>query len=428
MITNTKFSMIVISVVSIALLNCKSPVLFYDHHFLRKLGLENEETKLAGDAGRQQEYNLPNDVVDKIKQIIKAGGLRGFYTKEEMDYLLQYPSPAYFCRHKVDPIDIWTDVSRRTANLIGKGTFGKVYKGKYSPTTGPYSGKKLWVAVKYLLYIKDREIATLKEINFLRTMSISHHHLPFYQCYYEREEDRINKPDKRPQVILMTDLMKGDAEVLIRERAKRNIYFGQHNHNQFLLNMAKGIKDLHITGIIHRDIKPGNFFIDAKGNPIVGDLGIAEYIVTNGNKNLCGTPFYIAPEVLNGSGYGKPFDVYSLGITFAVLISAKDASMFVDFDLGKTTGVKKSVVYYHLIRNSKYLALIQAMTKPNPSERITIQKVIYELQHIQENKRSSMTPSQIDPPPTNLERQMRFLHSGVKLDDQESHEFNKMII
>jgi protein kinase A len=65
--------------------------------------------------------------------------------------------------------------------------------------------------------------------------------------------------------------------------------------------------------IIYRDLKPENILLDSRGHIKLTDFGFAKY-VPDVTWTLCGTPDYLAPEVINSKGYGRAVDWYSLGI------------------------------------------------------------------------------------------------------------------
>jgi serine/threonine protein kinase len=77
---------------------------------------------------------------------------------------------------------------------------------------------------------------------------------------------------------------------------------------------------LHGAGVIHRDIKPENILISLDADKDVKDIKIIDFgfakFITAGVllKETCGTPNYVAPEVLKGTGYNKKADIWSLGI------------------------------------------------------------------------------------------------------------------
>ena len=73
---------------------------------------------------------------------------------------------------------------------------------------------------------------------------------------------------------------------------------------------------LHHKKIIHRDIKPDNCMIDQKGYLKVIDFGISKYLKDKDLTNtFCGTPHYMAPEIISGKGYSYSADYWSFGVT-----------------------------------------------------------------------------------------------------------------
>lgn len=84
------------------------------------------------------------------------------------------------------------------------------------------------------------------------------------------------------------------------------------------------LKYLHSNRIIHRDLKLGNLFLNDKLEIKVGDFGLAAKLSFEGEKRktICGTPNYIAPEILEGkTGHSYEVDIWSLGvIIYAMLI------------------------------------------------------------------------------------------------------------
>jgi polo-like kinase 1 len=86
------------------------------------------------------------------------------------------------------------------------------------------------------------------------------------------------------------------------------------------------MKYLHSHRVIHRDLKLGNLFLNDKMEIKVGDFGLATKLEFDGERKrtICGTPNYIAPEVLEGKqGHSYEVDVWSLGVIMYTLIIGK---------------------------------------------------------------------------------------------------------
>ena len=86
--------------------------------------------------------------------------------------------------------------------------------------------------------------------------------------------------------------------------------------------MVLALEHLHKNDVIYRDLKPENVLIDADGYIKITDFGLSRINVneTNKAKTICGTPEYLAPEIIMKLGYGKSVDWWTLGsILFEML-------------------------------------------------------------------------------------------------------------
>jgi len=94
----------------------------------------------------------------------------------------------------------------------------------------------------------------------------------------------------------------------------------------YVNQICAAAKYLHSHRVIHRDLKLGNLFLNDKMEIKIGDFGLATKLEFDGERKrtICGTPNYIAPEVLEGKqGHSYEVDIWSLGVIIYTLIIGK---------------------------------------------------------------------------------------------------------
>src|SRR5947207_14775820 len=95
-----------------------------------------------------------------------------------------------------------------------------------------------------------------------------------------------------------------------------------------MVRLARTVQYAHEHNILHRDIKPGNVLVDAKGEPHLTDFGLARLVEAESTvtrtREVLGTPSYMAPEQAAGetAKLGKATDVYGLGAVLYQLLTA----------------------------------------------------------------------------------------------------------
>src|SRR5581483_1689675 len=98
---------------------------------------------------------------------------------------------------------------------------------------------------------------------------------------------------------------------------------------ELISKVAHGIEHAHARGILHRDLKPGNILLDARGEPMVSDFGLAKWLEHGSDLTrtltVFGTPGYIAPELTANapSDLTPAADIYSLGAILFELLSGR---------------------------------------------------------------------------------------------------------
>jgi myosin-1 len=113
----------------------------------------------------------------------------------------------------------------------------------------------------------------------------------------------------------------------LADAIKKRKYFTMPEIRRFMIQTCGAIKYLHQRNIVHRDLKTGNLFLDKNMNIKVGDFGLAALLLSQNDfgairrTTMCGTPNYLAPEVLEktGKGHDEKVDLWAIGIMMYTL-------------------------------------------------------------------------------------------------------------
>merc|ERR1712139_159617 len=119
-------------------------------------------------------------------------------------------------------------------------------------------------------------------------------------------------------VFIVMEVVSGGEMFTHLRRARK---FSDEQSKFYGLIVAEIFGHIHESNIIHRDLKPENILMEASGYAKLTDFGFAKVVEPGARTStLCGTPEYIAPEVLLNKGHGKPVDWWTLGILIYEMI------------------------------------------------------------------------------------------------------------
>jgi serum/glucocorticoid-regulated kinase 2 len=121
--------------------------------------------------------------------------------------------------------------------------------------------------------------------------------------------------------VVMDYLTGGELFFWIKKHRK----FTESRAKLYLAECCLAIKAMHDKNVIHRDLKPENILLDADGHLKIVDYGLAKGNITGageegGTKTFCGTPEYVAPELVENRGHGKAVDWWALGVILYELL------------------------------------------------------------------------------------------------------------
>jgi len=129
--------------------------------------------------------------------------------------------------------------------------------------------------------------------------------------------------EDQDNVYIMLELCQNQS---VNELLKRRKKLTEFEVQCYVIQIVDALKYLHANRIIHRDLKLGNMFLNEKMQIKLGDFGLAAKLEFDGEKKrtVCGTPNYIAPEILDGNiGHSYQVDVWSLGVIIYTLLIGK---------------------------------------------------------------------------------------------------------
>uniref|UniRef100_A0A8C8CLZ8 non-specific serine/threonine protein kinase n=1 Tax=Oncorhynchus tshawytscha TaxID=74940 RepID=A0A8C8CLZ8_ONCTS len=197
-----------------------------------------------------------------------------------------------------------TLVDRHTMNdfdylkLLGKGTFGKVILVK-EKASGTYYAMK--ILKKEVIIAKDEVAHTLTESRVLKN---TRHPFLTSLKYSFQTKDRL--------CFVMEYVNGGELFFhLSRERV-----FSEDRTRFYGAEIVSALDYLHSAKIVYRDLKLENLMLDKDGHVKITDFGLCKEGITDAAtmKTFCGTPEYLAPEVLEDNDYGRAVDWWGLGV------------------------------------------------------------------------------------------------------------------
>jgi len=189
--------------------------------------------------------------------------------------------------------------------LLGKGGFAKCYE-----LTNLETQKLLAVKIiqKDSLTKPRSRLKLVSEIKIHKALS-NENIVKFVHVF----EDHKN-------VYILLELCSNKTLNDLKKRRKK---LSELEVKSYVLQIINALRYIHSNRVIHRDLKLGNLFINEKMEIKMGDFGLASKLDFEGQKRhtVCGTPNYIAPEVLDSkAGHSMEVDVWSLGVVIYTLI------------------------------------------------------------------------------------------------------------
>ncbi|KAJ8687080.1 hypothetical protein QAD02_022874 [Eretmocerus hayati] len=260
-----------------------------------------------------------------------------------------------------DPIyDKNTGKTYIKGRFFGKGGFAKCYEIRDSQTHDIFAGK---IVPKSLMTKSTQREKMTQEIAIHK--SLNHKHIVGFHGFFD---DSYN-------VYIILELCRKRSMMELHKRRKA---LTEYETRYYMKQILDGVYYLHQNRIIHRDLKLGNLFLNNDLQVKIGDFGLATKLEHDGErkKTLCGTPNYIAPEILTKVGHSYEVDIWSIGCIMYTLLVGKPP--FETSSLKETYARIKQVNYkipQHM-QNTPAMFMISSMLQGNPAKRPSVAKLL----------------------------------------------------
>ena len=202
----------------------------------------------------------------------------------------------------------------KVLELIGEGSFGRVFKGQVK-ATGEY------VALKLIPKVSKSE----SDLNGLRNEF--------------KIQQKLNHPnvvrviesfETQNEIVAVTEYLPGELHKLFDLYKSEKVgndgrSLPESRVREIAVDLLSALHYLHQNRILHRDVKPQNVLIDAKGRAKLCDFGFARNLGLNTHvlTSIKGTPLYMAPELIEERPYDQAADLWSVGcILYELLVGS----------------------------------------------------------------------------------------------------------
>lgn len=245
--------------------------------------------------------------------------------------------------------------------MLGQGTFAKVYRARNTQTSES-------VAIKVIDKDKVMKVGLIDQI---------------------KREISVMKLVRHPNIVQLYEVMATKTKIyFVLEHVRGGELFTKVQRGRLKEDAARkyfqqlicAVDFCHSRGVYHRDLKPENLLLDENSNLKVSDFGLSALAECKRQDGMlhttCGTPAYVAPEVINRKGYdGAKADIWSCGVILFVLLAGylpfHDKNLM---DMYKKIG--KAEFKCPSWFSTDVRRLLQRILDPNPSTRISMEQIM----------------------------------------------------
>ncbi|MBA0725485.1 hypothetical protein Golax_022072 [Gossypium laxum] len=259
-------------------------------------------------------------------------------------------------------------------------TTGKIVMKKYE--LGRLLGQGNFAKVYYARNIETSQTVAIKVIDKEKVLKVG-------LIDHTKREISIMNLVKHPNILELYEVMASKTKIyFVMEYAKGGELFKKVFKRKLREDLARkyfqqlisAVDFCHSRGVYHRDLKPENLLLDENGDLKVSDFGLSALAESKHQDGLlhtsCGTPAYVAPEVINRKGYdGAKADIWSCGVILYVLLAGylpfNDSNLIAMYRKISTANYKIPNWF-----STEVTKLLSRIFNPNPKARIPIARIM----------------------------------------------------
>lgn len=285
--------------------------------------------------------------------------------------------------------------------LLGKGGFAKCYEMKDLKNQKIYAGK---IMSKQNLAKKNQMEKIVREIEL--HFCLSHKNVVGFHSFFEDNHS----------VYIILELCSRKSLVHILKHRKT---LTEPEVRYYMKNLTEGVQYIHGQKIIHRDLKLGNMLLNSSMELKIADFGLATRVEYDGERKMsvCGTPNYIAPEVLQKAGYSYEADIWAMGcIMYAMLCGRPPFESSTLKETYTRIATNKYILPQHVSIAAK--SLIRHLLTAEPYLRPTLERISMDNFFLDGFMPEELSPSTCDSRP-------KFPLTSINLNNEANKRINK---
>ncbi|CBY24173.1 unnamed protein product [Oikopleura dioica] len=258
-------------------------------------------------------------------------------------------------------VDATTGTIYKKIRALGKGGFAKVYQCKRG---APFPEDYPDVALKIIPKSRVAKPSQLEKIHAEISIQSKLDHPNIVRL--------LTSFDDPTKICIAVELChRKSLTSLVKQKSK----VSQLEVARIGTAIVHALRYIHSRGIVHRDLKLGNILLTSEGTPKLADFGLAMYYEHAKPGNICGTPNFISPEVLNEHPHRPASDIWALGCVLCTLLAGK--SCF-DYTTMKETYQRILKLDYNLPEwlSEEAKDLIRRILVPDPTTRLNHEQIL----------------------------------------------------